>query len=86
MRAALFSGAFAGAILGMTVMTPLGVHVMNRHRGAYWPNLLASAVAAAGTVFTISQVESGYRPHVLVGGAVVQIGVSTLVERITSAR
>lgn len=48
------AGALLGALIGETLLLPLGVHVANGRQGAYWSSALASAgVMAVGLLVAV---------------------------------
>lgn len=87
-------GLAVGSVVGFTIGTPVGAHVLNRRRGALTYSLLAStALAAAGFAILRSADlrEPGYHRTAVLSAVVItvpilQIVTATIIERRSNRR
>jgi hypothetical protein len=74
-------GAALGASIGLTLVTPLAIHMANDNRGNYWLSTLGSFGVAVGT-WALAGAADDATPLIFL--PVGQIIVSTIIERKTT--
>jgi hypothetical protein len=78
-------GRVGGAIAGVSLLLPLGVHLGNNSRGRISPCLVASMlVGAAGMTYALSRDDTG--PAVAIAIPITQLVLAIAIERHTTGR
>ncbi len=74
-----------GAVAGVSLLLPLGVHLVNDSRGRIGPNLVASTlVGAAGMAYALSRDDTG--PTMALVIPITQLVLAIAIERHTGGR
>lgn len=81
-----WTGVGIGALIGESVLLPLGVHIADRSRGNYWMMSLASLGLGVGGAALAAIPGNDWEGQTLIATAVSQMVASIVIERWTAGR